>query len=76
MCSSPTVGNTNETKNEGECLKWTPSLLLYLTIFFATIKDEQLANLVVSLHEDSLLSIKHEEKQVKDSQIICSLGLF
>ena len=23
--SSPTVGNTNETKNEGECLKWTPS---------------------------------------------------
>jgi putative transposase len=23
--SSSTVGNTNETKNEGECLKWTPS---------------------------------------------------
>ena len=24
VCSSPTVGNTNETENEGEYLKWTP----------------------------------------------------
>lgn len=40
------------------------------------IKDQQLAEMVVSLWEDSALCISHEDKQVKDSQIICSLGLF
>ena len=40
------------------------------------IKDEQLANMVVSLWEDSALCVTHEDKQVRDSQIICSLGLF
>jgi len=40
------------------------------------IKDEPLADMVVSLWEDSGLCVTHEDKQVKDSQIICSLGLF
>ena len=40
------------------------------------IKDEQLANMVVSLWEDSALCVTHEDKQVRDNQIICSLGLF
>lgn len=40
------------------------------------ITNKELAKLVVSLHEDSLLCVKHEEKEVQDSQIICSLGLF
>jgi hypothetical protein len=40
------------------------------------IKDEQLANMVVSLWEDSALCVTYEDKQVRDSQIICSLGLF
>ncbi|MBL1210855.1 helicase-related protein [Geminocystis sp. GBBB08] len=40
------------------------------------IKDQQLANMVVSLWEDSALCVTHEDKQVRDNQIICSLGLF
>jgi superfamily II DNA or RNA helicase len=40
------------------------------------IRDQQLADLVLSLWEDSALCVTHEDQQAKDSQIICSLGLF
>ncbi|MBF2058073.1 MAG: NgoFVII family restriction endonuclease [Cyanobacterium sp. T60_A2020_053] len=42
----------------------------------SSIRDEQLADMVVSLWDDSALTISHEDNEVKDSQIICSLGLF
>ncbi|MBF2057249.1 MAG: NgoFVII family restriction endonuclease [Cyanobacterium sp. T60_A2020_053] len=39
------------------------------------IKDEQLANMVVYLWENSALCVTHEDKEMIDNQIICSLGL-
>ncbi|MFQ5676479.1 MAG: C-terminal helicase domain-containing protein, partial [bacterium] len=42
----------------------------------AGITDEDLATLVVSLREEDKLSVAHEEEvQVKEPQIICSLGI-
>jgi len=34
------------------------------------ITDEQLAKMVVSLREDEILSIKHENEKIQDNQII------
>ena len=42
----------------------------------AGISDEQLATLVASLREDGKLCITNDEDQeIRDPQIICSLGL-
>ena len=39
------------------------------------IPDEDLANLVVALREEDRLCLIHESEQVREPQIICSLGL-
>ena len=41
----------------------------------AGISDEGLARLVVSLHENGRLCVIHEEEQIQEPRIICSMGL-
>ena len=40
------------------------------------IDDEQLVNLVVNLRADDQLCQVHEQVEMEEPQIICSLGLF
>ena len=40
------------------------------------ISDPELATLVLALRDDDRLCVIHEEEQVREPRIICSLGLF
>jgi hypothetical protein len=39
------------------------------------VSDQALAELVIALHEEARLCLVHEEEQVKEPRIICSMGL-
>ena len=40
------------------------------------VSDDQLAEIVISLHNDDRLCLTDDEAEVQEPQIICSLGLF
>jgi hypothetical protein len=44
--------------------------------FKAGVSDEQLFRLVVFLRENDALCVINPEDELKDAQIICSMGLF